>query len=122
MRKIKKQMKTWRKLLNLKHWDIEVEFVQPKNMAGEESLGEVNLDVYRKNATIYIIDPKHEWWKEQDESDIEFTLLHEMLHVKLGEVSALYDYENDAAKVIEEQYINDMTRVILNLTKKRKKE
>lgn len=104
----------WQGRLNLQDWRISVDVVR----AGElkpHTLGNVHWDRDKKTAIIRVLDPADYHLPAPDVlPDIEFTVVHELLHLELAPVLAPLQ-RNDADRREEEHAVNQIASALLRL-------
>ena len=76
MNKLEKLKNKWQKRLNLENWDIRIRY---KKFKDKRLYGRVKIHLTEDIAIISVIKEKHYKWIEP--YDLEFIILHEMLHV-----------------------------------------
>jgi hypothetical protein len=108
----------WQKRLNLEDWKISVQVAR----AGElkpRTLGNIHWDTDKKSAVIRVLDPADYKLPFPDVlQDIEFTVVHELIHLELAPVLAPLQ-RNDANRREEEHAVNHMTDALLHLERNR---
>jgi hypothetical protein len=97
-------LKEWKRRLGLNDWSISLRPDCDPSDLGEEQIGQVRYLNTNKHATIYILDKKY--LETPSYYDFERTLVHELLHVKVGIV---YDNLDGVAQDLLHQHINDLS-------------
>lgn len=83
------------------------------------TLGNIHWDTDKKTAVIRVLDPADYRLPAQDVlPDIEFTVVHELIHLELAPVLAPLQ-RNDANRRDEEHAVNQMTDALLRLDRGR---
>ena len=96
----------WQERLNIQHWDIRVRF---KKFKDKKQQGRVKIHLSEDIAEIYVTKESDYKWIEP--YDMEFILLHEMLHI-VFEVSP----ETDSLQaIIFERGLNRVAKLLLKL-------
>jgi hypothetical protein len=104
----------WQKRLNLQSWNISVAVLR----AGElkpKTVGNIHWDRDQKTAIIRVLDPA-DYHLPFDEMlrDIEFTVVHELIHLEMSPVLAELQ-RTDANRMQEEHAVNYMAEALLKL-------
>jgi len=104
----------WQKRLNLTDWDISVLVVRSTDLK-PNTVGNIRWDREKKSAVIRVLDPAD--YKMKTEAmlrDIEFTVVHELIHLEISPV--LSDLKRTDANRMEEEYaVNHMAEALLKL-------
>jgi hypothetical protein len=102
----------WQQKLNLQDWHIAV-LLSPADQLRHDTVGNVHWDLDQKTATIRILDPAdyHQPWQPML-LDMEFTIVHELIHLQLAPVLAGFP-RNDTSRRDEEFAVNHMTEALL---------
>lgn len=105
----------WQEILRLQDWDITIRFAK----AGEIEDGDLgSTECHREtmDAQILIMEPgkgaKSKW---ADESDVELTIVHELMHVRLDQLRIPDERSEDEETVIER-----LSRILVKLDRKAK--
>jgi len=108
----------WQKRLNLEDWKISVQVARASELKAR-TLGNIHWDTDKKTATIHVLDPADYKLPFPDIlADIEFTVVHELIHLELAPVLAPLQ-RNDANRREEEHAVNHMTDALLQLERRR---
>jgi len=108
----------WQKRLNLEDWKISVEVARANDLKAH-TLGNIHWDTDKKTAVIHVLDPADYRLPFADVlQDIEFTVVHELIHLELAPVLAPLQ-RNDANRREEEHAVNHMTDALLHLDRER---
>ena len=108
----------WQQRLNLEDWKISVEVARASDLK-PRTLGNIHWDTDKKTAVIHVLDPADYHLPFQDVlQDIEFTVVHELIHLQLAPVLAPLQ-RNDANRREEEHAVNHMTEALLHLDRER---
>jgi hypothetical protein len=104
----------WQQRLNLQDWDISVVVTHPSDLK-PHTLGNIHWDAEKKTAVIRALDPS-DYKLPFDEilKDIEFTVVHELIHLELQPVLSPLQ-RNDANRREEEHAVNHMAEALLKL-------
>lgn len=82
---VRKQIKKWTPILGLKNWEIKVSYEDMDRIVdGMSFLAETVCTWYTLRATIAIFLPAI---KKLDKEEIELTVVHELVHIVLDEMS-----------------------------------
>jgi hypothetical protein len=104
----------WQRRLNLEDWKISVEVARTSELK-PRTLGNIHWDTDKKTAVIHVLDPADYRLPFADMlKDIEFTVVHELIHLELAPVLAPLQ-RNDANRREEEHAVNHMTDALLHL-------
>ena len=112
------KLSNWQKRLNLEDWKITVEVARATELK-PRTLGNIHWDSERKTAVIRVLDPAdYSLPFPEVLQDIEFTVVHELIHLELSPVLAPLQ-RNDANRREEEHAVNHMTEALLQLERSR---
>ena len=109
MKTLEKLCDKWQKRLNIQHWDIRVRF---KKFKDKNQHGRVKIHLTEDIAEIYVTKESDYKWIEP--YDMEFILLHEMLHI-VFEVSPEVDTQSE---IQFERGLNRVAKLLLKLDRK----
>lgn len=113
------KLQSWQKRLNLEDWKITVEVARSSELK-PRTLGNIHWDTDKKTAVIHVLDPADYKLPFPDVlADIEFTVVHELIHLELAPVLAPMQ-RNDANRRDEEHAVNHMTDALLQLERNSK--
>jgi len=104
----------WQRRLNLKDWDISLAVVSATDLK-KNTVGNIRWDREKKTALIRVLDPAD--YKIPFDAilkDIEFTVVHELIHLEMSPVLADLN-RTDANRMEEEYAVNHMTDALLKL-------
>lgn len=108
----------WQKRLNLQDWKIAVAVVRSGELK-PKTLGNIHWDGEKKTAIIHVLDPADYKLAHQAMlDDIEFTVVHELIHLELSPVLSPLQ-RNDANRMEEEHAVNHMAQALLDLQRGR---
>lgn len=108
----------WQKRLSLEDWKVSVEVVRLSELK-PRTLGNIHWDTDKKTAVIRVLDPADYRLPAEDVlPDIEFTVVHELIHLELAPVLAPLQ-RNEANRRDEEHAVNQMTDALLRLDRGR---
>lgn len=104
----------WQKRLNLEGWEISVVVSRAADLK-PKTVGNIKWDRDKKTAVIRILDPAdYHMAFEAMLKDIEFTVVHELIHLEMSPV--LSDLQRTEANRREEEFaVNHMTDALLKL-------
>ncbi len=104
----------WQKRLNLNDWKISVVVVRSTDLK-PKTLGNIHWDGEKKTAVIRVLDPAdYKLEKRAMLDDMEFTVVHELIHLELSPVLSPLQ-RNDANRDEEEHAVNHMAQALLDL-------
>jgi hypothetical protein len=104
----------WRQRLDLEDWNISVVLSHPSDLK-PRTLGNIHWDNDKKTAVIRVLDPSDYKMSFDDIlKDIEFTVVHELIHLELSPVLSPLQ-RNDANRREEEHAVNHMADALLKL-------
>jgi len=104
----------WQKRLNLNDWKISVMVVRSSDLK-PKTLGNIHWDGDKKTAVIRVLDPAdYKLQKQAMLDDMEFTVVHELIHLELSPVLSPLQ-RNDANREEEEHAVNHMAQALLDL-------
>jgi hypothetical protein len=107
----------WQKRLNLQDWKVSVVIV-PANELKPKTLGNVHWELDKKIAIIRVLDPAdYRLPFNEMLQDMEFTVVHELIHLELAPVLADL-HRSDANRRDEEHAVNHVADALLNLGRK----
>jgi len=105
-------LKVWQERLNLKDWQIRVELVHPSALE-PKTLGNIHWNTDTKEATINVLSSRDYTLPLPEMlSDMEFTVVHELIHLHLASLP-----RSNATEVKEEFVVNQLAHALLNLSK-----
>ena len=107
---LEERIKVWQERLTITDWTISCEFANHAGMS--ERVGRISIVEYHKRANVQI--PSVETYGDAiySRQDMEFALIHELLHIKLFLIDPVQlgvCTEGQTLHVIFEQIINDLT-------------
>jgi hypothetical protein len=104
----------WQKRLQLEDWKISVAVARASELK-PKTLGNIHWDTDKKTALIRILDPAdYEMPLPEMLKDMEFTVVHELIHLELASVLSPLS-RNDASRREEEHAVNHMADALLKL-------
>jgi hypothetical protein len=108
------QLASWQKRLNLEDWQVSI-VLSPKRELRAETLGNIHWDPEKKTAVIRVLSPADYTLPEKQMlDDMEFTIVHELIHLRLAPLLAGFD--RSAANHGEEEHVADyMAEALLGL-------
>ena len=108
------KLSSWQRRLNLADWDIKIIVARSTDLK-KNTVGNIRWDRDKKTAVIRVLDPvdyKLSW--DDTLRDIEFTVVHELIHLEMSPVLADLN-RTDANRMEEEYAVNHMTEALLKL-------
>lgn len=104
----------WQKRLNLESWKISVAVARATELK-PKTLGNIHWDSDTKTAIIHVLDPA-DYTLPFDAmlQDMEFTVVHELIHLELSPVLAPLQ-RTDENRRDEEHAVNHMAQALLDL-------
>jgi hypothetical protein len=83
---LKEVVNYWKSRLGLSDWDMEVRFVEPRELHRDKTaVAEANWTISRRIGTLRVVKP--EYSQEYSPAEIEKSVVHEMLHLTFGYAS-----------------------------------
>jgi hypothetical protein len=111
---IAEKLWAWQKRLNLQDWKVTVALARATELK-PKTLGNIHWDTDKKTATIHVLDPAdyHLQFAAMLQ-DMEFTVVHELIHLELSPVLAPLQ-RSDENRRDEEYAVNHMAQALLDL-------
>ena len=107
----------WKKKLGLLDWTIDFQYnVEPEDMCVADSCGCTSWREEVKIAVVQILRPDR-YRNQVVPFDVEKTIVHELLHLKL---SFLSNEDGDLQDRIAHQLIDDLARAFVNVRREHK--
>uniref|UniRef100_Q01PR6 SprT-like domain-containing protein n=1 Tax=Solibacter usitatus (strain Ellin6076) TaxID=234267 RepID=Q01PR6_SOLUE len=104
----------WQHRLNLQDWDISIVVARASELK-PRTLGNIHWDATKKTAIIRVLDPAdYELSAAAMFDDMEFTVVHELIHLELAPVLSEFS-RNEANRRDEEHAVNRMAEALLKL-------
>jgi hypothetical protein len=104
----------WQKRLNLQDWNVSV-VVSRASELKPKTLGNIHWDSDKKSAVIRVLDPAdYRMTEEAMMKDIEFTVVHELIHLELSPVLSPF-HRDEANRREEEHAVNHLADALLKL-------
>lgn len=101
----------WRNKLGLNDWTIKFDWdVEPEDMAIEDSCGCASWQESNKTALIQILRPDR-YGERVAPFDVEKTIVHELLHIKLSFISSECD---PLQQRVAHQLIDDLAKSMVS--------
>ncbi len=111
---VKDWVRIWQQRLKLNQWAIQTRIVRAYELK-PDTLGNCKWDSNKRTATIRVLDPVDYDLPATDiPSDIEFTVVHELVHLQLSALP-----RDPKHKEVEEDVVNGITDALLNLDRNR---
>jgi hypothetical protein len=104
----------WQSRLNLQGWNITVAVARASELR-PKTLGNIRWDTDKKTAVIHVLDPA-DYTLPVDAmmKDMEFTVVHELIHLELSPVLAPLQRSEENRRD-EEHAVNFMAQALLDL-------
>ena len=104
----------WQQRLNLQEWNITLQVSRATELK-PKTLGNIHWDRDKKTAVIRVLDPAdYRLPFHAMLDDVEFTVVHELIHLEL--VPVLADLQrNEANRLEEEHAVNHVAEALLKL-------
>lgn len=116
---LQERLAYWSEKLRVQDWEIRLEWGHPREMTGK--LGTTTFLDYKRQALILLTPPDHiaaaqeTHFSETEDNDLERTLVHELLHVRMrGFEPTNGDVEEDTAHA----FIHEMSGLLVELDRK----
>jgi hypothetical protein len=104
----------WQRRLNLQDWRISVAVSRASELK-PKTLGNIHWDLEKKTAVLRVLDPADYRLPHREMlQDMEFTVVHELIHLELAPVLADLQ-RSDANRREEEHSVNHMAEALLKL-------
>jgi hypothetical protein len=104
----------WQKRLQLEDWKISVLITRASELK-PKTLGNIHWDTDKKTAIVRVLDPAdYEMPLPEMLRDMEFTIVHELIHLELATVLSPFS-RNEASRREEEHAVNHMAEALLTL-------
>jgi len=104
----------WQRRLNLQDWNISIVVARATELK-PKTLGNIHWDSTKKTATIRVLDPAdYELPPAEMLDDMEFTVVHELIHLELAPVLSQFS-RDEANRRDEEHAVNQMADALLKL-------
>ncbi len=108
------RLSVWQQRLSLQDWKISIVVARSTELK-PRTLGNIHWDSDKKTAIIRVLDPADYKMAFDDVlKDIEFTVVHELIHLELSPVLSPLQ-RNDANRREEEHAVNHMAEALLEL-------
>jgi hypothetical protein len=102
-------LQIWQKRLALDAWKIDAHIVRQRDL-NPDTLGNLKWNAASLTATIKVLDPRdYDMPAAQIPSDIERTVVHELIHLELSVLP------RNGSPRVEEQVVNRVTEALLGL-------
>jgi len=108
------RLAVWQQRLNLQDWHVSIVVARTAELK-PKTLGNIHWDLPKKTAIIRVLDPAdYHLPFPQALEDIEFTVVHELIH--LGFAPVVNDLQrSDANRREEEHAVNHLAEALLKL-------
>lgn len=107
----------WQKKLRLQDWIVKASIRREKELKNREVAGECEWNLHKKMASVRILDPIDYPDDLMRDHDMEWTLVHELLHLHFAPIGRDSD-ENQ--EILIEQAIDSIAWGIVNLSRQNK--
>ncbi len=115
------RLSVWQKRLNLQEWGVSVVVSRATDLK-PKTVGNIHWDREKKTAVIRVLDPAdYQLPFDQMLQDIEFTIVHELIHLEIAPVFTDLT-RTDANRMEEEHAVNHMTDALLKLDRTQAKQ
>lgn len=108
------RLAVWQKRLNLQDWKVSL-IVSRATELKPKTLGNIHWDSDKKTAVIRVLDPAdYKLAEDAMMKDIEFTVVHELIHLELSPV--LSPFRRDEANRREEEHaVNHLADALIKM-------
>ena len=107
------RLQVWQRRLGLEQWKFSVVFARPGELK-PNTVGNIHWDAAERSAVIRILAAsEYESDCRDTLKDIEFTVVHELLHLKVSVLPRCDAVRND-----EESTVNDIAKTLLMLDRR----
>ena len=104
--------KSWQKRLDLGEWKITTQIVRATDLR-PDTLGNLRWNSDNKSAVIKVLNPlDYDLPPAEIPVDIEYTVLHELIHLQLSVLP-----HDGSSKMVEEKVVNRMGEALFQLEK-----
>lgn len=109
---LNQRLASWQQRLLLDEWSISIEMSSPDQLR-PGTLGNIRWDETGKTARIRVLDaPYYEMSYQAAVRDMEFTVVHELLHLELASLP-----RSEASRSDEEVAVNRVAEALLELNR-----
>lgn len=112
---ITQELKKWQKRLGLSDWDITVDFSPQDHLSGQ---AKATIYASTQKAKIFLLDETDRQKSDPNDQDMEFDLVHELIHIRLWSFDPREAKDND--NILREQAIDWITRALIQMDRKEK--
>ncbi|MCX6619724.1 MAG: hypothetical protein NTY38_01325 [Acidobacteria bacterium] len=107
-------VRVWQQRLKLDQWNIQTRIVRASELK-PDTLGNCKWDSEKRTALIRVLDPAdYDLPATAIPSDIEFTVVHELVHLQLSALP-----RDPKRRNVEEDVVNGITDALVNLDRNR---
>ena len=104
--------KSWQKRLDLGEWTITTLIVRTSDLK-PDTLGNLKWNIANKSAVVKVLNPAdYELPPAEVPSDIEYTIVHELIHLQLSSLP-----HDGSSKLVEEKVVNRISEALFQLAK-----
>lgn len=98
----------------LNHWKIRFIYAAPHEL--KECWADNDFDQYHQTALIRVLHPQYSHLQKwpTPEYDVDFSLVHELVHLLLEPLGA-NEFENEQELTLLEQTVNTITEIVITL-------
>jgi hypothetical protein len=105
-------LKSWQRRLALDDWDIGAQIVRSSDLR-PDTLGNLKWNSATKKATVRVLNPlDYDLPAKEIPIDIEYTVVHELIHLQLAALP-----RDPANKNVEEKVVNRISEALFALDK-----
>lgn len=104
--------RSWQRRLDLGEWTITTLIVRTADLK-QDTLGNLKWNTANRTAVVKVLNPlDYELPSSEIPSDIEYTIVHELIHLQLSVLP-----HDGSAKLIEEKVVNRISEALFQLEK-----
>lgn len=104
--------RTWQKRLDLEEWNITTVIVRNSDLKAD-TLGNLKWNTTSRTAVVKVLNPiDYELPPTEIPADIEYTIVHELIHLQLSVLP-----HDGSTKLIEEKVVNRISEALFQLDK-----
>lgn len=104
--------RSWQKRLDLGEWTIVTQIVRNSDLK-PDTLGNLKWNTANKTAVVKVLNPlDYELPPAEIPTDIEYTIVHELIHLQLSVLP-----HDGSSKLVEEKVVNRISEALFQLDK-----
>ena len=104
--------RSWQKRLDLGEWTITTLIVRMSDLK-PDTLGNLKWNTANKTAVVKVLNPlDYELPSKEVATDIEYTIVHELIHLQLSALP-----HDGSSKLVEEKVVNRISEALFQLDK-----